>query len=310
MSGFAKKKIITTAAISAIIVAVGSLTYLFLWGKLFPYSPLKIGFSKHELSNIVVYLQHGAQFDDYAAIDSYPPEVEKWHEMRFRKKPAIFIFRDKDSYLRRSMTKARFCAYPNGSLVISPWALQEAKEGRISLEIYLKHELSHTLLYQHMGVLAAYVYYPRWLLEGIAVYSANQMGTSWYPGKKETYACIRRGNFIPPNDYATAKEDKAVLDVRYRIAFIYSEFGCIVDDLITVYGKERFLKYISKLSVDSNHDRVFRETFGIDFEVFLLEFRRRVRESACMDRTPGSGRYLIAAADPGAGQRAMKPMQN
>lgn len=279
MSSLKRQAIVQISIIALIIISLGSLTYLFLWGKLFPYSPLKIGFSKHELTNIILYVQDGVPYKDYSVIDAYPPVVERWHDLRFREKPVIFIFRDKDSYLRRSITKARFCAYPNGSLVISPWALQEAKEGKISLEIYLRHELSHTLLYQHMGVLAAYVHYPNWLLEGIAMDSADQMGTSWYPSKKETYRYIKKGNFMTPSDYKTATEDKIVLNVKYRIAFIYSEFGCIADDLIMTYGKEKFLKYVRQLFSDSNHDKVFKEIYGIDFNIFLLDFKRRVDES-------------------------------
>lgn len=275
-----RKTILKTLAATAVVTAVGSLTYLFLWGKLFPYSPIKLGFSEHDLSNIIVYVQHGDKFDDYRMIDSCPPAVEKSHELKFRAKPIVYVFRDRGSYLRRSVTKARFYAYPNGSLVVSPWALQEAREGKISLEIYLEHELSHTLLYQHMGILSAYAGFPRWLMEGIAMYHANQMGTSWYPGKKETYFCISRGNFIDPRDYLTAREERAVLDVKNPIAFIYSEFGCMVDDLITSYGKERFMHYVRRLSSVSSHEKIFREVYGIDFDNYLQDFRKRASEFA------------------------------
>jgi len=279
MSRFTKNRVFKTSIIAVIIIAVGSLTYLFLWGKLFPYSPVKIGFSKQELSNIIIYVQNGTEHRDLSVIDGYIPAVAKWHELQFRRKPEIFVFRDRKSYLRRSVTKARFCAYPNGSVVISPWALKEAEEGKISLEIYLKHELSHTLLHQHMGIPASYIYFPRWLLEGIAMYSANQMGTSWYPGKKETYAYIKQGNFIIPSDYTTQRGEKTVLNVKYRIAFIYSEFGCIVDYLITTYGKEKFMEYMKQLLVDNNHDRVFKQIYGIGFDAFLQDFKRHVYAS-------------------------------
>ena len=278
MNRFTGQNIIKMTIALVAITAVCIATYLFLWGKLFPYSPLKPGFTKHELSNVIIYEQHGATFDDYAVVDSYPPTVEKTHKLRFLRKPVLYIFRDKGSYLRRSMTKARFYAYPNGGLAISPWALLEAQEGKISLETYLKHELSHVLLYQHMGLLAAYLYFPRWLLEGIAMYHANQMGTSWYPGKKETYSCISRGNFIDPRDYGTAREREAPLNVRYPIAFIYSEFGYIVENIITNYGEHKFAQYIKRLYSTSQHDRVFKEVFGIDFDNFLLDFKKRAEE--------------------------------
>ncbi len=280
MSSTKKSKVTITLIVALLIVALGSLAYQFLWGKLFVYSPMKLGFSRHELSNTIIYVQHGAKFDGYAAFDTYPPAVVATHELRFREKPVIYIFRDDEDYLRLSTTKARFCAYPNGGLVISPWALKEAQEGKISLETYLKHELSHTLLYQQMGVLNAYIYFPRWLLEGTAMYRADQMGTSWYPGRKETFGYIGQGNFIDPRDYATAREKRAVLNVKYPIAFMYSEFGYIVDDLIATFGKQKFMQYTRHLFSSLDHERVFKDVYGIDFDGFLLDFRKRVEEVA------------------------------
>jgi predicted SprT family Zn-dependent metalloprotease len=272
-------KSIKITLIGTIVLVIGGITYLFLWGKLFPYSPIIIGFSAHELSHTIIYIQHGAQYDDYRSLDGLIPAVETAHELKFIKKPKIFIFRDNDSYLQRSVTKARFYAYPNGSLVISPWALQEAQEGTISLEIYVKHELSHTLLMQYMGIVEAYRYYPRWLLEGIAVYSTHQMGTSWYPSQQETYALIRQGNFMPPEYFKTKKEDLVRLDVPYRITFMYSEFACIVEYLINTQGKDQFLRYMKSLLKNRHHDTVFREIYGIDFQTFLLNFQAFVMKN-------------------------------
>ena len=264
---------ITLTGIALISFCV--IVYLFLWGKLFPFSPVIIGFSKHELSNTVVYVQKGAEYSDFSRIDKLTPDVETFHELKFIKKPRIFIFRDKESYLHRSISKARFCAFPGGSLVISPWAIQEDREGKISLEIYVKHELSHVLIFQHKGLITALMY-PNWLLEGIAVYSTNQMGTSFYPGKEETYHLMNQGNFMPPEYFKTKKEDKVPLNVKYRVTFMYSEFACIVDYLVNSYGKEKFLVYMKSLLKNNNHDKVFKEVYGMDFKDFLFNFQKFV----------------------------------
>src|ERR1035437_6886544 len=265
--------------ITLVIIILGILTYEFIGRKLFPYSPIKIGFTKYELSNIVIYVQNGAEYKDLRAIDSLFPPIEDFHQLKFLKKPAIYIFRDRENYLQRSISKARFCAYPNGSLFISPWALKEANEGIISLNIYVQHELSHTLLYQHMGFITAYFYFPRWLLEGIAVYSSNQMGTSWYPGINETYEFINEGNFMPPDFYNSDKEDQVQINVKNRIAFIYSEFGCIVDYMITKVGKDKFLNYMKTLLHNNNHDQVFKDIYGISFDNFLINFKESIQRS-------------------------------
>ena len=249
--------------------------YSFLFGKLFPYSPIIIGFEKHEQSNTIIYTQNELLFDDFEKIDTLIPEIEKFHELEFLRKPKVFLFADSMSYLRHSSTRARFCAFYNGRVFVSPWALREALNGEISLEIYLTHELSHSLLHQHSGLLHA-AKYPKWLLEGIAVYSSNQMGTSFYPDKNETYRLMQSGNFMPPDYFKTKKEDEIELDVEYRIPFMYSEFSCIVDYLIESYGKDKFLIYMKSLIKDSDHDEVFRQTFDTDFDTFLSDFKEFV----------------------------------
>ncbi len=255
------------------------LPYQLLWGKLFPYSPVKLGFEKFEFSNIVVYVQDDSETYNYKSLDTLIPSVEKFHKLKFVHKPEIIFFRDANSYYQRTITKARFYAYPNGTLVVSPWAVKEALDNKISMEIYLKHELSHTLLYEHMGFITAYFFYPRWLLEGIAVYSSNQMGTSWYPSKNDTYNYIREGSFLPPEYFNTKKEDDVNLNVKYKIAFEYSEFGCIVDYLIRNYGKKKFMQYMTQLLDSYQPEKVFKEVFGIKLSTSLDNFKQYVREN-------------------------------
>lgn len=257
---------------------IGFLIYSFLFGKLFPYSPIIIGFEKHELANAIVYVQNGAEYTYYARIDSLIPGVEQFHDLQFKRKPKIFLFADKSTYFSHTTTKARFCAFYSSAVVVSPWAQEEALKGIISMKIYLTHELSHSLLYQNMGIINAFTY-PKWLMEGIAVYSACQMGTSWYPSKEETYDYIRHGNFMPPDYFKTKKEDKIELDVENRIAFMYSEFACVVDYLIAQYGKEKFLVYMKRLLKGHNDAKVFKEVFGIDLDAFLKEFQEMIKNS-------------------------------
>ncbi len=266
-----KKKII----IAGLSVLIGLVIYLFLFGRLFPYSPVIVGFEKHEFTNTIIYTQKGVPFDDYEKIDTLIPPIEKFHELKYLRKPKIFLFSDSVSYIRHSPSKARFCTFYNGRLFVTPWALKEAMNGEISLEIYLTHELSHSLLHQHSGLIKA-SRYPKWLLEGIAVYSSNQMGTSFYPGKSETYKLIQSGNFMPPDFFKTKDEDKIKLNVENRIPFMYSEFACIVDYLITKYGKDKFLVYMKKLISDTDHDKIFKQIYEIDFDKFLTDFKEHV----------------------------------
>jgi len=264
--------------IGIIIVVLGFVCYLLLFSRLFTYSPIIVGFTKYERTNTIIYVQKGADYNDFIRLDTLIPAIEKFHDLKFKQKPEIFIFRDSLSFIKRSFSKARFSAYPTGRLIISPWALKEDRQGKISLEIYARHELSHVLIFQHKGIFAE-LRYPKWLLEGIAVYSTNQMGTSFYPSKEETYHDIAQGNFLPPFDFKTNREDKVKLNVKYRITFMYAEFACIVDYLVANYGKDRFLLYMKSLIKSNDHDKIFKQIYGIDFDKFIMDFRQFVAKN-------------------------------
>lgn len=266
-----KNKIAYGISILFIIIA----GYLFLFGKLFAFSPVIIGFDKHESKNSIFYIQGDSKYIDFEIIDTLIPSIEKFHELNFIRKPKIFIFQDSLKYIHRSLSKARFCAFSSGRLFISPWALKEAKQGKISIPIYTKHELSHVLILQNKGIFSE-LKYPKWLLEGIAVYSANQMGTSFYPGKEETYKAIAHGNFVPPLDFKTKRESKINLNVKYQITFMYSEFACIVDYLIIKYGRDKFMSYMKVLIKENDHDEIFRKIYGVDFDESIVEFLKYV----------------------------------
>jgi hypothetical protein len=173
----------------------------------------------------------------------------------------------------------RFKTFPiYGRVFVSPQALKEADKGLISLPIYLKHELSHSLLFQHMTLYRFYRY-PSWLVEGIATQSSGMMGHAWYPDRNATHDLIRHGNFLPPRDFGTRKEDAAQLKVPYKAAFLYSEFACIIDDLMDNYGREKVLAYLKALLSDSDDLRLFRTTFGQDFDAYMSSFRGRVNQA-------------------------------
>jgi hypothetical protein len=273
----ARKKRLRKLLFAGSVVGITLLLILLLWGPLFPYSPVSLGFARHELSHAVIMVERGADFSDFARVNALIPIVESFHELRFRNKPKLFVFRDDASYVRHTGSHTRFFAAPNSNIVIAPWALREDRQGTISLDIYLRHELSHALIFQQTGVLGA-LRYPPWLLEGIGVYSTNQCGTSWYPGKAETLALIKRGNFMPPLDFKTRREDQVPLNVPYRITFMYSEFGCIVDDLVQQYGREKFLGYMKRLCETSDNEQAFREAFGMTFAAYIDDFVRQARQ--------------------------------
>lgn len=256
----------------ALLTVTGLLGYHLLWGRLFPVSPLILGFAKRELPHLVVYVQKDTPTANFDWADSLVSEVEAFHGLHFQSKPKLFFFTDNDSYIRRSGGRTRVRAFYNGAVVVSPWLQREDAEGRLSLRIYIQHELSHSLLFQNMSLLAC-LRYPEWLLEGVATYSAKQTGHFLYPDKAQTYELIRRGHWMPPALFGTAGQDNVKLDVEYPMTFMYSEFACIVEDLIDRGGREHFLDYMKALFENRDHDQVFQRFFQVPFFQYLQDFR-------------------------------------
>ncbi|HPI18803.1 MAG TPA: hypothetical protein PKY56_00395 [Candidatus Kapabacteria bacterium] len=271
------KRKILYSVFGIIFILIVVFTHHLLFGKLFAYSPVYIGFEKNEMQNTEIYIQDGSDIPNLKSIDTLIPIVEEFHGLKFKYKPKIYIFRDSSAFLNRSISKARFCVYPNSNLFISPWAIKEAQAGKISMEIYVTHELSHTLIYQHCGLFSS-IKYPEWFLEGLAVYSANQMGTSFYPSKELTYSLIRQGNFMPPEYFKTKNEEKIKLNMKNEIAFIYSELACIVDYMVIRFGKEKMLIFMKTLIDNSDYKMNFKKIYGIDFDAFIKDFDDFINE--------------------------------
>ena len=260
-------------------------TYLSLWGRLFPFSPVIVGFSKQEGDRAIIYAEVDVHFENLALIDQCIVSVEQAHGLAFKQKPEIFLLKTPAKFQRLTGSTVRFKTFPvYGRVLVSPHALEEADKGLISLPIYLKHELSHSLLFQHM-TLYRFFKYPIWLLEGIATQSSGMMGHAWYPDKKATHDLIREGNFLPPRDFGTKNEDATLLKVPNKAAFVYSEFACIVDDLMDNYGREKVLAYIKALFNGSDDLELFRATFRRTFGDYLSDFQRRINQGAQRGRT-------------------------
>ena len=265
-----------------VLILLAAITYNFLYGRLVPFSPIIIGFEKKEFGKAIIYYHKGTDITKFSTIDSLMNEAEDFHQLKFKTKVKIFVLNSDKEYTRYTGQKARFVTFPlYGRIFVSGRARKEYEVGKIHLLVYLQHELSHSLLFQNMSLYRSQ-YYPGWLLEGTATYIANQRGVDEYLSKEQAFSKIREGYFINPDDWSTTLLKPQSKSVKYfplpnKFMFIYSEFACLVDDIIKRYGKERFLLYLTTLLKEKDDKRVFLKIFGIEFKQYLDEFKNRIR---------------------------------
>ena len=272
------------AIVGLSIAAVSLLAvYELLLGRLFPLSPIVVGFSRHEHGDYVVYDHGQAGSVQLSYVGDVVALEENYHGMSFGSKPEVFFCKDDSEFHQLTGGKARFNAI-NGRLFVSQRAQEDARQGRIDLRTYLTHEMSHCLLQQHMSILRS-LKMPRWLLEGIAMDCAGQVGVGVYPAKSKVYEAVAQGVFCEPADFGTAISSETgtaiSCPITNKTAFFYSEFGCIIEFIRSSQGTQHYQAFLKdvveshSLNVEKSFETVYGKNLGDEIARFKNETKKR-----------------------------------
>jgi hypothetical protein len=271
----------TVTALGVVALAFFTI-YEIIFARLFPFSPIVLGFSRQEYASFIVYHHGQPESSQLAYVSDIVSAEENYHGLPFRSKPEIFLCRDDGEYHRLTGGRARFIA-TNGRLFVSHRAQTDARQGIIDLRIYVIHEMSHCLLQQHLSVLRS-AKMPRWVFEGVAMDCANQVGVGVYPSKAKVYDTVAQGIFCEPADFGTylsgEKGTALSCPLENKIAFFYSEFGCLVEFIRTSHGAQQYQAFLKDLgeSPAFNVDRSFERVFGLKFPEEIARFKNETRK--------------------------------
>jgi hypothetical protein len=265
------------------------LVYGFLFGPLFPYSPVKFGFSKLELKRgTVFYPKETVLSRDYFGLDSLISETEAFysssssflfdqtfsfrkrkslvHKLQFKKKVKVIVCATKGQYKRFSTQSAHACAIQTGTIIyINPSIKNTGRD----LTGFLKHELSHAILYQNTSLFKAFKL-KRWLVEGLAIYYGNSH--HYYRGDKFRKLAIDEGYFFNLLD-DKAEPENIPGDIKHL--FIYGEYRAFMEYLIKTYGLETILKYTAEY-IKAPKKKLFKTLLGISLDEAFARFREEI----------------------------------
>jgi len=253
-----------------------------LFGSLLPYSPVFFGFNKSENEKVIIYY-HKDLYLDIDKVTNIIAETEDFHELPYKNKTKIILTKSESEFYRYTFSKFRFLTVKN-RILVSGRNIKDNQNNKIHIYTYLKHELSHSLIYQNMSSIQFIQNtVPGWLLEGIATYSSGMIGQDSYYSKEDVFKTINNGIFINPIDWKSGflvSESPTVRDFplsgNEKYFFIYSELGCVIEDLILRYGKDLFIDYMKKSMVDKDNESVFYSVYGIKYESYILQFQEMV----------------------------------
>ena len=238
-----------------------------LWGPLFPWSPVKIGFKTIESSHATIYIQDFNGENVVYKLDEIIAEAEKFHGIKFKEKFKIIIL-DKESNMKRYlpwMKGTGFSVKLGFANVIYLGSI--ARNSPNGIEVYLKHEISHLLIHQNTSSAENNfeILNQGWFAEGTATY----YGGPYYYFKNE-FLELWIANKLGFDKLYEKNPHK--MDVRMNTLY-YTYYRFFIEFLIESYGIEKYQIYLKKyISYPKKYKILFNEVYKNDLIEILKKF--------------------------------------
>ncbi len=251
---------------TALAVFLAVLAFAFLFGPLFPWSPVKPGYTHFRLHRADVFYPTGTRLDDaYQKVDSYIAAAEAFHRLKMPDRVTVIAPRTwTDFHLQAPWQKG-----PVGALTLQTGTVifitPKLAEKHFDPAEFLKHELSHAIIDQNMTLWRGRkMSREPWLYEGLAVDFGQQKS---YLTEAEFRAKAQTEPLAPVFNGNNS-------DMRFN----YIAWRDFVDYLMHLRSRERFQDYLLYVMQDPDQARAaFPEYFGVSFDTAIQNFQQKVR---------------------------------
>ena len=240
-------------------------------GPLFPWSPIKPGYTHFTLHRADIYYPSGTVLEEsYKQLDSFIDEAENFHRLKMPYRVTVIAPRTwADFHLQAPWQRG-----PVGALTLQTGTVifitPKIAEKRFDSAEFLRHELSHAILDQNMTVWRSHkMNGQQWLSEGLAVDFGQQKS---YLSENEFLARAQTQPLSPAFNGDNA-------DMRFN----YVAWRYFLEYLIRTRGRDKFQDYLLRVMQDPDQARaVFPEFFNVSFDSAVLEFQARLRAPAAL----------------------------
>jgi hypothetical protein len=255
--------------IAILLLLIPVSAYAFVSGPLFPYSVIKPGFSKLELEKATIFYPNGTQLsDDYYKLDRMIAETEAFHKIHFKKNVSVIVCATSRQYKGFSTQRAHACAMPTGTIIyINPSINSTGRD----LAGFLKHELSHAVLFQNTSFLKA-MKLKSWVTEGLAIYYGNSH--HYYNDEELRKLAIDKGYFFNVLD-KKAEPENIPVEIKYK--FKYGEYRAFMGYLVKTYGLQPVLNYtLEYIKHPNKEEALFHDILGSNLEEAFSQFHKKI----------------------------------
>ena len=261
------------ALISAALL-VSLLAPALLAGPLFPWSPIKPGYRAASYARAEVYFdQKGPMPEDCRDLDRLIGEAEEFHRMRFHRRVKVVVCKDWGGCQRYlpwlSVKGLGGVTLATGDVIYLTPLL---KQKRLSLDEFLRHELSHAIVSQNTSIRNSLKLTDQaWFSEGLAVAFGDQRAYL----SREEFAARAAGTDLA--DYIDpARMNRAAPGWEARFAYPAQRY--FVEYLRQAFGPDRFHRFLAEyIQAPDDYRRQFGEAFGVELGEAIRRYGDAVR---------------------------------
>lgn len=250
------------------VILVVIMAFFFLKGPLFIFSPIKIGYSTFQESNLTIYYPKDI---DGALLD------ETRNVISFAREEVLSLYGEdvEEKYVLIDSTQ--------DMLYLAGVPVEEAKGSSNSEAVYLKvgdadlgiitHELSHYYLQKSSGKYS--FFFPRWFDEGLATYLNGTGSLEKFTKYSTLVESIESGKYQEDLTYWDGVNGMyrwLFKDCKTRPIEVYTQSYFLVKYLSEEYGDDLVSKLVKKSSEYKNFDELFEDVYGISIDEFHESF--------------------------------------
>jgi len=251
------------AVLAIVILAIAA---VFLYGPLFPWSPLKPGYTRFKLHRADVFYPTGTALDDsYQHVDSLIEEAETFHRLKMPDRITVIAPRTWTNF----HWQAPWEKGPVGAITLQTGTVifitPKIAEKQFETGEFLKHELSHAILNQNMTLWRGHKMNQQpWLYEGLAVDFGRQRS---YLPEKEFISRAQTEPLAPAFNGGNP-------DMRFN----YVAWRYFLEYIIRTQGRDKFQDYLLRVMQEPDSAKsLFPEYFGISFDGAIQQFQTQLR---------------------------------
>ena len=257
----------------------------FLYGPLFPWSPVKPGYAMISFPRADIYFDPAQPLnEDYRAVGAMMDEAESFHRLTYHQRVKVIACRS-----------WRSCGWflpwmnmgPLGGVTLETgdaiYITPKIKERNFSAAEFLRHELSHALISQNTTMRNAHKLNSLvWFNEGMAVSFGRQ--TSYFSRDEflTKAATVDLADFIDP-----ARIAKQQATGSWPARFAYPAQRYFVEYLKAKFGPDVFQSFLLRCIHDpDNHAALFQEVFHTPLGLAVEDYQQAVRAGQWPPKNP------------------------